>query len=125
MLVVLVVVEYSERRQDSGDEAPAPLLIENLDGQPISIAQFVTEVHDYTLRLRDLIYEIEDREDSEKAVLYFFGASGPKRKDAADANARFAVHVASNVVQDDVLLERTWADNVRRFVEEQRRNSQC
>jgi hypothetical protein len=124
MLVVLDLVEYSERWQDFGDEAPAPLLVENLDGQPISIAQFVTGVHDYTLRLRDVIYEIEDRADSEKAVLYFLGASGLKRKDEADANARFAVHFASDVLEDGGMLESLWALNVRRFVEQQRRNFQ-
>jgi hypothetical protein len=88
------------------------LLIENLDGRPISIAQSVTEVHDYTSRLRDLIHEIEDREDSEKYLLYFFGASGPKRKDAGGLNVRFTVYAASNVFYDEALLERTWADNV-------------
>jgi hypothetical protein len=39
MLVVLALVEYADYWQDSGDEPPAPLVIENLDGQPISVTQ--------------------------------------------------------------------------------------
>jgi hypothetical protein len=77
MLVFNALVECSEYWQDSGDPAPAPLVIENLDGRPISVAQFITELHDYTLRLRDLMYEIEDRAHEEEAVYTFFRCPDP------------------------------------------------
>jgi hypothetical protein len=121
MLVILEGVEYAEYWQDSGDELPAPLVIENLDGQSISVAQFVIEVHEYTLRLRDVIYELEDRADDEEAVFLFYGVSGPKRKDVVDTNARFAVGMHSNVVRDHELLGAMCANRIRRFVERQHR----
>jgi hypothetical protein len=120
MLVFNALVECSEYWQDSGDPAPAPLVIENLDGRPISVAQFITELHDYTLRLRDLMYEIEDRAHEEEAVYTFFSVSGPKRGDAADVDARFMVDFVSDVVKDDEMLEGIWAQNMQRFVEQQR-----
>jgi hypothetical protein len=125
MLVVLVLVHYWETWQDAGDEAdrPAPLLVENTDGSPISVAQFLAEVHEYVLGLRDLNHKIEDREQSDKAVLFLFRISGPMRKDAADADALFAVHVTSEVVKDYALFEGIWEGNSRRFVAQQRESS--
>jgi hypothetical protein len=120
MLVVLNQVEYAEYFQDSGDEPPTSPVIENLDGQPISVAQFVSEVHEYTLGLRNVIHELEDRADDEKAVFLFSRVSGPKRQDAGDTNARFVVDMHSNVVRDDELLEAMCANRIRRFVELQR-----
>jgi hypothetical protein len=119
MLVVLDLVEYADYFQDSGDEPPAPLVIENLDGQPISVAQFITKVHEYTLRLRDQIYELEDRADNEEAIFFFSWASGPLRTDAFDTNARFAVNMRSNIIPNDNMLEEICAIKVRRFVEQQ------
>jgi hypothetical protein len=60
MLVVLVLVHYWETRQGAKDEAghPACLLIENMDERPISVAQFIVEVRDHAIELRDLIYHV-------------------------------------------------------------------
>jgi hypothetical protein len=121
MLVILDFVEYAEYYSDSGDEVPAPLVIENLDGTPICVAQFVHEVHVYVVGLRDVIYELEDRVREEEAVYYFMGASGPRWSDAGDEDARFGVWMSSDVVKnDEKILEEIWQGQVRRFVEEQR-----
>jgi hypothetical protein len=68
----------------------------DLDGRP--------RLH-YTVGLWYVIYEIEDREQSETAVLYFFWASRPECNDVANIDGVFAVHVNPNGVQDDILTE--------------------
>ncbi|CAO2658351.1 Nn.00g060740.m01.CDS01 [Neocucurbitaria sp. VM-36] len=117
MLIVLVMVHYWEFWQDAcaEDDRPAPLLIENPDGQPITLAQFIKELHNYSVGLRDLIYEIEDRADSEHARLYCHGASGPKRKDAGDADALFKVHLASDIAGADIIQDELWVRRAQRL----------
>jgi hypothetical protein len=81
------------------DERPPPLLIENVDDRAISLVQLITKLYGYTIGLRDLIYEIEDREGSDNAHLYFSGLSGAKRRDPKDVDALFRVHVSSDIVK--------------------------
>lgn len=44
-----------EHWQQAKEEPPKPLLIDNTDGQPISVKQFMQAVHDYALSLRWLL----------------------------------------------------------------------
>ncbi|KAF2825915.1 hypothetical protein CC86DRAFT_407160 [Ophiobolus disseminans] len=97
------------------DDRPPPLLIENADGRPISLGQLITKLHDYTIGLRDLIYEIEDREASDNAHLYFSGLSGPNRRDLEDMDYLFRVHAWSDVVKNDPMDEETWTRKAQHF----------
>jgi hypothetical protein len=123
MLVVLDMVDSWEYWQDACayDDRPAPLLIENVDGQPISVEQFVTEIHKYTVSLRDLLYEAEGRDESEKqhARYYYLLTMGPTRKNAGDANAEFRIHHQSDCLNSDEDFEKYSAWIARRFVDRQ------
>lgn len=120
MLIVLTMIQSWEYWHDAlaEDSCPAPLLIENADGQPISVAQLIAELHEYIKHLRDLIYEIEDRDPSENARLYLLGVVGPKRKDAGNADAQFWVHLDSDVVMN-ALNEEVWVRKAQRFARQQ------
>lgn len=100
---------------DARDEKPASLVIENAGGQPIALAQFVDELHNYATELREIIFELEDRGNPKNARLYCCGASGPKRKDAGDPDALFLVYLHSDVFTSDQELEQDWIGKAERF----------
>jgi len=121
MLVVLSLVHDGEFWQDAEamDNRPPPLLMENIDGRPISLAQVITKLHDCTIRLRDLIYEIGNRELDDCAHLYFSGISKSKRGGPDNADALFRVHVLSDIVQNDPMGEEMWVRKAQRFTAQQ------
>jgi hypothetical protein len=122
MLVVIDIVESWEYWQDADawDERPAPLVIENTDGQPITVEQFVTEVYAYATELRDLMFEAEGRNEAERlrARYYYLLTSGPGRKDAGDTEAVFYISTKSDVVNSDAELADWWSQLERRYMKE-------
>ncbi|CAG5137437.1 uncharacterized protein ALTATR162_LOCUS107 [Alternaria atra] len=108
---------------DALDERPAPLVIENAGGQPITFAQFVSELHRYALELRETIFEIENRGNSDNARLYCSGASGPKRKDAGDPDALFMVYLDSDMFTSGQEFEQDWIRKAERFAKKAGLNS--
>lgn len=123
ILLALEIVHYWEYWHDAlaEEDRPAPLLIENADGRPVSVGRLITKLHDYVKELRDLIYEIEDRDVSEDAILYLFSISGPTRKDANNPDALFTVLINSDVTTN-VGFEEEWARKAQLFVRQHHPN---
>jgi hypothetical protein len=122
MLVVLDMVAYWEFWQDANawDECPAPLVIENTDGRPITVEQFVTKVGAYANELRNLMFEAEGRDEAERlrARYYFLLAMGPRRKDAGDTEAIFSITLQSDVVNSDAEMADWWSRLEHRYMKE-------
>lgn len=117
MVIILDLVYGADywHDADAQDEKPAPLVIENAGGQPITLAQSVDRLHDYTVELRDIIFEIEGRGNLANPRLYCCGAPGKKRKYAKDPDALFRVHLRSDVFTSDQAFEQDWIRKAERF----------
>lgn len=85
---------------DSGTQhlRPAQLLIEDADGQPISIRQFIQVVHGYALPLRKLLLrctDINDPSNQERARFFFDMITGGSKGEIPGQQG-----LAVNVVED-------------------------
>ncbi|KAI4611876.1 uncharacterized protein J4E87_010378 [Alternaria ethzedia] len=112
--------ECWERYDDN--PPPPPLLIENSDGNAITIEQFIVKVSRYAQRLRETIFECEGRalSGSEGACLWFDAAFGPKRKDAEDPDILFLVGFTSNFWFSSSQIEADHVQKEKRFVDRSR-----
>ncbi|KAH8725399.1 hypothetical protein GQ44DRAFT_726852 [Phaeosphaeriaceae sp. PMI808] len=117
MLVDIGIITGWWAWQDEYVERPELLVIENTDRQPITLSQFIIAVYDHVAKVRDLLFEIEDRSPSEDVQLYFLGLSGPERKDAANTDAVFIVEVLSNIDKSNAMMEEWWSKWEQRFAE--------
>ncbi|KAI5919334.1 hypothetical protein F4810DRAFT_506082 [Camillea tinctor] len=117
MRVVLRAVESWEFWQDAETEPPAPLLIENQNNEPITIAQFITHFHSYALGLRDALYEALGIYNNEECS-YFF-CYGPSAENVENDDALFEICVKPNSE-----LTEFWDRSVERFRQLQNRQQQ-
>lgn len=69
------------------------------------MAQFIDAFSGYVARVSDVLFAIEDRAPSEHVLYYLCGISGPKRKDTADIDAIFLVHICFNIAESVPILE--------------------
>lgn len=81
MLVILDEIEAWDFWQDAEamDDRPAPLIIENTGGEPVTIGQIVTQTHTYAVGLKDVIYEIHDENDPSARVDIYCVSAGLTR----------------------------------------------
>ncbi|RYO91489.1 hypothetical protein DL766_005395 [Monosporascus sp. MC13-8B] len=100
MRVVISDIHFSESWQD--DEAlarrPAPLVIENRGGEPITVGQFIQQLSDYAAGLRDILEQIIG--DIGGRVSYYSTCKGPPRENVTDENAVFAVESVQHYPSD-------------------------
>lgn len=89
---------------DSGTEhrRPAQLIIENEDGRPVSVKQFIAAVHEYALPLRPLLLRCTDIRDpvDQDRVRFFFDGISPGSEGKVPGQRGFAVNVVEDPTGD-------------------------
>jgi hypothetical protein len=72
--IVIQPLDSWEHWSQTESQPPEPLLIENMDGQPITVRQFMNAVHDYAVPLRRLLCRCCDiyGPDTEARVRFYF-----------------------------------------------------
>ena len=81
-------------------------MIEATDGETITVAQFVREVHDYVAGLRDLLNEATFGEREQGDVQYYFrGSIGPRRTAVKEQNVIISVCLKDSKSKD---LDARW-----------------
>jgi hypothetical protein len=98
---------------------PAQLLIENADGQPISIRQFIQAVHSYALSLRELLLRCMDVDpyDEHRARFFFDLITGGSVGEVSGQQG-FAVNVVEDPEGDGEKCAWIW-ENVETRVKKQ------
>jgi hypothetical protein len=98
---------------------PAQLLIENADGQPISVRQFIQAVHDYALPLRKLLLGCMyvDESDEQHARFFFDLITGGSVGEVSGQEG-FAVNVIEDPEGDGEKCAWIW-ENVETRVKKQ------
>ncbi|RPA74881.1 hypothetical protein BJ508DRAFT_380357 [Ascobolus immersus RN42] len=86
------------------DSRPRSLLIENLDGKPISVGQFVEKVHAYLGGMKDLMWDLFGLLKDEQTRMWVARVSAP---DPGDDN------VYSVGLVWDNQLDQHWENNMR------------
>jgi len=116
MAVVLAMIEYWDCL-GMMDEAPPPLLIENTDGQAVTIEQFVIKVSEYAQSLRQTIYDIENRyPSSQRSVdLYYDSTDAPEPQETGEPDFVFPLHLISKDTSLTGELETEWIRREREF----------
>jgi hypothetical protein len=87
---------------------PAQLLIENADGQPISVRQFIQAVHGYALPLRKLLLQCMDVDpsDEQRARFFFNVITGGSMGESGQQG--FAVNVVEDSAGDGEKCAWVW-----------------
>ncbi|PVI03006.1 hypothetical protein DM02DRAFT_640880 [Periconia macrospinosa] len=100
---------------DSGTKhlRPPQLFIENADGQPISVRQFIQAVHGYALPLRNLLLkctDIRDPSNRDRARFFFDGISGGSEGEKIPGQRGFGVNVVEDPTGDGEKCAWVWED---------------
>lgn len=99
---------------------PAQLLIENADGQPISVRQFIQAVHAYALPLRKLLLrcmDVTDPSNQQRARFFFDMITGGSVGEVSGQQG-FAVNVVEDPAGDGEKCAWIW-ENVEIRVKKQ------
>jgi hypothetical protein len=103
---------------DSGTQhlRAAHLLIENADGQPISVRQFIQAVHDYALPLRKLLLRCTDIIDqsNQDCARFFFDMITGGTEGELPGQRGLAVNVVEDPTGDGKKCAWIWEDVVTR-----------
>ncbi|KAK7962895.1 uncharacterized protein PG986_003720 [Apiospora aurea] len=94
MTVIMDDVERWEYWQDAEamDDRPPPLVIENKNGDMISIGQFVSEIHAYASSIKTVIHDcLAVPLSREEVDFYYFGCLSPRVSAAAEPDAKFLI----------------------------------
>ncbi|KAK8008188.1 hypothetical protein PG991_010739 [Apiospora marii] len=115
MIVVLDSVESWEYWHDAEamDDRPLPLVIDNKNGEMVTIGQFVTQVHAYASSIKTVVYDClavpSTRDDVE---FYYDGCLSPRASAAAETDVTFSV-----CMMDDynlpIVVEAHWGNVVK------------
>ena len=110
--IVIEPLHYWWPWHDSDTEhlRPAQLLLENPDGQPVSVRQFIEAVHNYTLPLRELLLqcmEIDDPSEQERAR-FIFRLITKWSDEEISGRPRFKVHLVEDRTGDGDGVECAW-----------------
>ena len=99
---------------------PAQLLIENADGQPISVRQFIQAVHAYALPLRKLLLRCMDVTDllNQQRARFFFDMITGGSVGEVSGQQGFAVNVVEDPAGDGEKCAWIW-ENVETRVKKQ------
>jgi hypothetical protein len=92
-----------ENWQQSDTDPPEQLLVENTDGQPISIKQFIQVVHDYAIPLRELLCQCCDvwgPEEKARARFYLSGFSSIEANTLENSYTKVGIHVVDDTDED-------------------------
>lgn len=92
-----------EHWRQAEKEPPKQLFIENTDGQPISVGQFIQAVHDYAVPLRRLLCrccDIYAPEEEAHARFYFTRIMDLVESTPENPYTRLQVHVVEDTDED-------------------------